>query len=218
MRRTTTAPKSRTAQKIQLLKNLINHPRTGEEERDAARRMLKRVMDKAREKGEQLAEATAISERSNPSGGYRLPGVVYGAKYEQVKNMPLAEIAKLMRADIRLARKVGANSATPDAVAVIDPLGDMPKEVKVSVTSEYFSGGGAIRMRVKNIPLRWGFAKEPDRWGEMQWMPSPSFKAVLDELRAIHGAYNFDGSDPMVDHYHVNYYGSVDYDRPHDRA
>ncbi|MFE0778076.1 hypothetical protein [Streptomyces sp. NPDC058861] len=210
MRRKRTAPtKSRTAQKIELLQNLINHPRTAAEERDAAQRMLKRVIEKARDNGEDVADA-----RTAKTGGYRLPEVVYGDKYEQVKNMRLPDIAKLMRADIKIARKVGTKSSTPGALAAIDPLGDMPKEIRVSVTSEYFSGGGAIRMRVKNIPIEWGFVQEQDRWGDMRWVPSAAFAAVLTDLEVIHQAYNFDGSDSQVDYYHVNFYGSVDYERP----
>ncbi|MFE8941169.1 hypothetical protein ACFYNX_27305 [Streptomyces sp. NPDC007872] len=201
--------KSRTARKVELLQNLINHPRTAAEERDAAKRMLNRVIEKARDNGEDVTDT-----RTARSGGYRLPEVVYGDKYEQVKNMRLPDIAKLMRADIKIARKVGTKSSTPGALATVDPLGDMPKEIKVSVTSEYFAGGGAIRMRVKDIPLEWGFVQERDRWGDMRWVPSVAFAAVLTDLEVIHQAYNYDGSDSQVDYFHVNFYGSVDYERP----
>lgn len=208
-RKPTTLTKSRTAQKIELLQNLINHPRTAAEEREAAQRMLKRVIERARDNGEDVTDT-----RTPKAGGYRLPEVVYGDKYKQVKGMRLPDIAKLMRADIKIARKVGTKSSTPGALATVDPLGDMPKEIKVSVTSEYFAGGGAIRMRVKNIPLEWGFVQKRDQWGDMRWVPSDAFEAVLTDLKVIHQAYNYDGSDSQVDYYHVNYYGSVDYDRP----
>ncbi|MEV6676264.1 hypothetical protein AB0N09_05255 [Streptomyces erythrochromogenes] len=211
-RKSTATRTTRTAKKIELLQNLINHPRTGAEERDAAQRMLQRVVAKARENGEQIADAQTGRNQS----GYQLPEVVYGDKYEQVKGMRLQDIAKLMRADIKIARKVGTKSFAPGAVAVVDPIGDMPKQIKVSVTSEYFSGGGAIRMRVKNVPREWGFVKKPNLWGEMRWMPSAAFEAVLTDLKVIHQAYNYDGSDSQVDYYHVNFYGQVDYDRPAD--
>ncbi|WP_327309791.1 hypothetical protein OG730_41650 (plasmid) [Streptomyces sp. NBC_01298] len=209
-RKRTTPTKSRTAQKIELLQNLINHPRTEAEEREAAQRMLKRVIEKARDNGEEVTD----THTARKPGGYRLPEVVYGDKYEQVKGMRLQDIAKLMRADIKMARKVGAKSSAPGALATVDPLGDMPKEIKVSVTSEYFSGGGAIRMRVKNVPREWGFVRKRDPWGDMRWVPSDAFEAVLTDLKVIHQAYNYDGSDSQVDYFHVNYYGSVDYDRP----
>ncbi|MFE4309157.1 hypothetical protein ACFRR6_24270 [Streptomyces sp. NPDC056891] len=208
-RKRTTLTKSRTAQKIELLQNLINHPRTADEEREAAQRMLKRVIEKARDNGEDVTDT-----RTAKAGGYQLPDVVYGDKYEQIKGMRLPDIAKLMRADIKIARKVGTKSSTPGALAAIDPLGDMPKEIKVSITSDYFAGGGAIRIRVKNIPPEWGFVQKRDQWGDMRWVPSDAFEAVLTDLKVIHQAYNYDGSDSQVDYFHVNYYGSVDYDRP----
>ncbi|MFJ5635017.1 hypothetical protein ACIQF5_20560 [Streptomyces goshikiensis] len=208
-RKRTKLTKSRTAQKIELLQNLINHPLTADEEREAARRMLKRVIEKARDKGEGVTDT-----RTAKAGGYRIPDILYGDKYEQVKGMWLPDIAKLMRADIKMARKVGTKSSPPGALAVVDPLGDMPKVIKVSVTSECFAGGGAIRMRVKNIPLEWGFVQKREQWGDIRWVPSDALEAVLTDLEVIHQAYNYDGTESQVDYFHVNYYGSVDYDRP----
>jgi hypothetical protein len=49
-------------------------------------------------------------------------------------------------------------------------------------------------------------------WGEPRWVPGPELNAILAALKEIHGAYNFDGSDSMVDYYHVNYYGQVEVD------
>jgi hypothetical protein len=144
---------------------------------------------------------------------------VYGSKYEQAKNMGLAEIAKLMRQDIKLARKIGQKAAEPGAVAVPDPIADMPAQIKVSITSRYYSGGGSIDIRVKNIPEAWGFVQVPDMYRPdvMRTVPSPAFGALLVELRVIHFAYNYDNSDIMTDYFDNNYLGSVDYERPYDR-
>lgn len=209
-RKSTAMRTTHTDKKIELLQNLINHPRTGAEERDAAQRMLQRVIAKARENDEQVDDSPTNRKHT----GYQLPDVVYGDKYEQVKGMRLQDIAKLMRADIKMARKVGTKSFAPGAVAVADPIGDMPQQIKVSVTSEYFSGGGAIHMRVKNVPPDWGFVRKQDMWGAMRWVPSSAFEAVLTDLKVIHQAYNYDGTDSQVDYFHVNYYGHVEYDRP----
>ncbi|MEU9420997.1 hypothetical protein [Streptomyces sp. NPDC048272] len=209
-RKSTAKRTTRTDKKIELLQNLINHSRTGAEERDAAQRMLHRVIAKARENDEQVDD----SQTNRKHTGYQLPDVVYGDKYEQVKGMRLQDIAKLMRADIKMARKVGTKSFAPGAVAVADPIGDMPQQIKVSVTSEYFSGGGAIHMRVKNVPQDWGFVQAQDMWGAMRWVPSSAFEAVLTDLKLIHQAYNYDGTDSQVDYFHVNYYGHVEYDWP----
>jgi hypothetical protein len=37
-------------------------------------------------------------------------------------------------------------------------------------------------------------------------------RAILTALEEIHAAYNFNGSDAMVDYFHVNYYGHVEVD------
>lgn len=205
----TTAAKAQ--KKIGLLKALIDHPRTGEPEREAARRMLKRVMDRARADGGQTDAYAGWSTADHRT---------YGAKYEQVKNMGLAEIAKLMREDVKLARKVGKQAAEPGSLALVDALGTMPAQIKVSITSQYYSGGGSIHVRVKNIPDGWGFVEEdhPFRDGATRMVPSPAFSAVLTDLRVIHAAYNYDGSDISTDYYDKNYLGCVDYERPYDRA
>lgn len=200
-----------TRNQIQKLQALIDDPAAHDGEREAARRMLARALKKA---GISRSDTAAI-KRESGAWGWDL-GRVYGSKYEQVRNMTLPEIAKLMREDVKLARKLGQGEGAVGAVAIRNALGAMPREVKVSITSEYFSGGGAIRIRVKNIPADWGFVMEPDRYRPevMVSVPSPAFAAALDQLREIHRAYNYDGSDAMVDHFDVNYYGHVDYDRP----
>jgi hypothetical protein len=194
---------AKTQKKIDLLRTLIDHPRTGEDERDTARRMLKRLLAKTLQDGSSGRPGHADTR-------------VYGSKYEQAKNMGLAEIAKLMRQDIKLTRKIGQKAAGPGALAVPDPIADMPADIKISITSQYYSGGGAIRVMVKNIPEAWGFIKEEDHWGVMRSVPSPAFAALLVELRVIHFAYNYDNSDITTDYFERNYAGTVDYERPYD--
>lgn len=205
-----TATIMRTARKIELLQVLINHPRTGAEERDAAQRMLARVVAKAHANGETPTETTA-----GPVG-YRYPEVSYGAKYEQVKHLSTTEIAKLIRADIKLARKVETKLGTAAGadIAIVDglaALASMPKTIKVSVRSEYFSGGSSIDVRVYNLPEKgWGYVHE--EYPRPHWTPGAELSAILDALAEIHRAYNYNGSDAMVDYFDVNYYGHVDVD------
>lgn len=199
------ASATKAQKKIGLLWALIDHPRTGEAERDAARRMLQRILDKAKAEGIQINDCGWVDRR------------VYGSKYEQSKDMRLPDIAKLMREDIKMARKVGKQMSEPGAIAVIDALGTMPTQIKVSVTSQYYSGGGSIDITVKNIPDEWGFV-EAERYGRPCIVPSPAFQAVLADLRVIHAAYNYDGSDILTDYFDQKYLGSVDYERPYDRA
>ncbi|CAL9611144.1 hypothetical protein SUDANB1_05628 [Streptomyces sp. enrichment culture] len=209
-------PAERAMVKVWLLENLIFHARTGAGERAAAERMLDRAIAAAREAG-QITEAG--DKREAKWYGYRLPEVSYGARYEEVKRMSLTEIAKRIREDIKLARKVEAKmgQAVGAEVATVDPLAalaTMPKGIKVSVRTDYFSGGGSIDVRVYNLPEKgWGYVKELDRYGMYeQWVPGPQLKPILKALEEIHGWYNFDGSDAMVDYFHVNYYGHVDVD------
>ncbi|MFF7115447.1 hypothetical protein ACFY91_24490 [Streptomyces albogriseolus] len=209
------APGNRAMKKIWVLENLICHPRTGEEERAAAERMLDRAIAAAQEKGELTAK---------PGGGdgvwhgYRLPDIRYGARYEEVKHLTTTEIAKRIRADIKLARKVAAKLGTAAGaeVALIDSLtalATMPKQIKVSVRTDYFSGGSSIDVRVYNLPEKgWGYVQETDMWGKPQWVPGRELSAILAALKEIHGAYNFDGTDSRVDYFHVNYYGQVEVD------
>jgi hypothetical protein len=196
---------TKTQTKIQYLRNLIDHERTPEEERDTARRMLQRLLDKAKEAGVTITPAGWVDPRS------------YGEKYDQVRNLRLTDIAKLMRQDIKLARQLGKQQPEPGAVAVMDALGTMPAQIKISVTTQYYAGGGAIDIRVKNIPADWGYVEEADRWGHMRTVPSPALRAVLDDLEAIHWSYNYDGSDAMTDHFDRRFWGGVEYERPYDR-
>ncbi|GAA2720550.1 MULTISPECIES: hypothetical protein [Streptomyces] len=66
-------------------------------------------------------------------------------------------------------------AATGAEVALTDSLtalATMPRQIKVSVRMEYFSGGSSIDVRVYNLPERgWGYVQETDRWGEPRWVP-----------------------------------------------
>lgn len=191
---------SKVAKKIELLKTLIDHPRTGEEERDAARRMLKRLLDKAKANGEK------------PGPG-RVDHRHYGAKYQQVRGMRLADIAKLMRADIKLARKIGLKAAEPGVIATVDPIANAPAGIKYSVTTQTYSGGGSIDITIKNIPADWGYTHEDRGHGELRKVATPALEALAAELAVIHRAYNYNGSDITTDYFDVNYYGGVSDER-----
>lgn len=185
---------TKTQKTIQNLRALIDHPRTGENEREAARRMLKRVLTKAREQGEQT--------------GDRFPDHrVYGEKCdEQVRRLNVVEIAKLMRADIKLALKVAKATTQPGTLATFDALAAIPDGVKITVRTRHYT---SIDIVVRNIPEAWGWTEEPDNWGRKRPVPTPALKALAQELKTIHRAYNYDGSDISTDHFDVNYYGGV---------
>lgn len=186
--------KSSTARKIELLKTLISHDGTGREEREAAQRMLSRL------------EIKGASESSEPrKWAPRWAGAKYDGSY-----LPTTEIARLIRSDIKMAVKIAKMEAAPGAVAEFSAFAAAPDGLKYGVTTQYFSGGSSISIRVKNVPCDWGYVME-DRYGNGQEceFPSPSLRAVGQELADIMNAYNFDDSDSMVDHFHVRFYGHV---------
>ncbi|EMF20376.1 hypothetical protein H114_32574 [Streptomyces gancidicus BKS 13-15] len=188
---------SKTRATIEKLRTLIDHPRTGASERDAARRMLKRVLAKAAEQGEALA------------GGYQ-DHRVYGEKYAKVRHLGVVDIAKHMRADIKLALKIAKADAAPGALAVADPFAAVPDGLKITVRTRHAS---AIDIVLRNVPDDWGWTQGTDRWGRPGTVPTPALQALADALKAIHAAYNYDGSDLTTDFFDRNYYGGVVTDR-----
>ncbi|MFJ1757588.1 hypothetical protein [Kitasatospora sp. NPDC088134] len=187
--------------RIQYLQNLIDHPRTSPEERAAAERALTRV---------RAAQAAAGEPEEQQGGRWaRLP-ISYGPKYNS--RLSTTEIAALVRQDIKLIRKLAAKAGPddgPGSVKLPNPIGDTPAEVKFSVRSEYFSGGSAIRMTVKNVDPAWAWtAKEVH--GYPRRVATEAMDALAAQLRALADAYNFDGSDISADYFHVNFYLSLD--------
>jgi hypothetical protein len=210
-------PKDKAMQKVWVLENLYFHGRTSADEKAAAGRMLDRAVAAAKKAG-QITEA---GDRA-VMHGHTLP-IWYGARYDEVKNLGVVEIAKRIRADIKLARKVDDTLAAGAELAIIDPLAplaSMPKGMKVSVRARH---GNAIDVRIYNLPEPgWGYVQEedwraPDR--RLRWVPGAQLRGIIDALSSIHNAYNFDGSDSSTDYFHVNYYGRVEVEyeeRPRD--
>ena len=136
--------------------------------------------------------------------------ISYGNKYEQVKGYGLTAIAKLIRADIKQAKQDGL----------------LPAHWKYSVRTEKFAGGGSIEVTATNCVDAWvpeDFTKcainsgchEPTKYHYYQKCDGAEHlteeaEAALKVLKQIHGAYNFDGSESMVDYFHVNYYGHAE--------
>jgi hypothetical protein len=185
---------AKTSRKMDLLRALIDHPRTGADERDAAQRMYERLAAKAADEG--------------PERWVWSPRNWCGSKYKRGEYISTTEIAKLIRADIKLAVKVAKAAAAPGSVAVHDAFAAMPAGLKFSVTSACYTFGSSIHIVVKDIPAEWGYVKE-DRYGQERDVPSPALDALGAELRAIMNAYNYDNSDHMTDYIDVQFYGHV---------
>jgi len=125
----------------------------------------------------------------------------YGGKYDA--DLDIVEIAKRVKSEIREASKNG----------------DLP-EMKVSVTTDRYSGGQSLSVRIKTLPE--GFEVcNPEYVEKMVENPhgydpvprySEKMRDVISKVEGIVGAYNYDGSDSMIDYFDVNFYTHVNLD------
>jgi hypothetical protein len=118
----------------------------------------------------------------------------YGPKYEA--GMDIKDIAKLVRKEIK------------------DYFGP---NIKYSVTIDRFSGGRALRAYLVDVAPGFYFWKanpdyNPDGgygiYAERVCM-SDGYRKIEEKVKEIIAAYNYDGSDIMVDYFDVNFYSSV---------
>jgi hypothetical protein len=190
---------------IERVRALIANPKS-EGEKAAAERKLAVLLEKVQD--ESGLQARDEQGRSTGVYGNRR----YGSKANSA-SVAVTEIAKWIREDIKLARKLAA--ARYPAGALVTPTGfeGVPKEVKISVTCRHHT---SINVTVKNLPEGWGwfegtsphsFAWSPETIVRRASAPLLRLRRALEE---IHGSYNWDGSDAMRDHFDVRYYGGVE--------
>ena len=125
-----------------------------------------------------------------------------GSKYEATKRMSTPEIAKLIREDIKAAKK----------------RGQLPAALKLSVRSDSFSGGSSIDIVIKALPEgqqlfnpEWMKATDNGKKYNEHNLPryTKTVRGWIELLKEIHRSYNRDNSDHMTDYFSVNYYGDV---------
>ena len=107
-----------------------------------------------------------------------------------------ADIAKDMRADIKA--KIAS--------------GDLPGTMRnYTVWVLNYSGGRSIDVSAVDLPGMW--TKEVALWGYREGQEvdvlTEEGQKVEAILKAIHNAYNYDGSESQVDYFDVNYYGQA---------
>jgi hypothetical protein len=117
----------------------------------------------------------------------------HGSKYDAT--LTTTDIAKRIRADIK--------STLPD--------------IKVSVRCKSFSGGSSITVEVTSVPaslqlLTADYLAGREEFNGAAYRYTPDARALRASLEALVAAYNFDGSDSMVDYFHVNFYAHVNFD------
>jgi hypothetical protein len=123
----------------------------------------------------------------------------YGARYEETKGETRAQLAARIRADIRAAVKAGTIPA-----------------FKYSVRTRTYSGGGAIDVTAY-LPAgvkRWTPTEDRDDVPHAARRPqqNPICETIEKTVNAITWAYNYDGSNSMIDWFDRRFYGSVDFE------
>ncbi|MVU82514.1 hypothetical protein GPX89_35450 [Nocardia sp. ET3-3] len=155
-----------SATRIQRLRNLIEHPRTGAAERAAAQRMLDRIQ------GTSAASRSVRGDRT------------YGARHDKPgRHASLSRIADMIREDLALAR-VFADAAVPGELVARSAIRDAPAQLTYTVDAPFDAG---IRVSVAAVPRGWGW---PDGYTE-----SPALRDLIAEVTDIMNAYNHDGTD-----------------------
>lgn len=122
-----------------------------------------------------------------------------GSRYN--KDLSSVEIAKRIRADIKAAQKAG----------------ELPA-MTVSVRYERVTHSSAIRIYVRKWEGQiWNVARaredvqNPSAWSRIDNL-SRKARSILDSLKDIANAYNYDKSDISSDYFNVNFYLTVDFD------
>ena len=109
-----------------------------------------------------------------------------GSKYD--KNLDIAQIAKMVRADLKQAVKEGK----------------LP-EHKVSVRVRRYAGGQSLDVAVTQCAALG--SSDRDEGGVRK--PQAMFMHTV--MSQIIAAYNYDNSDLMTDYFDVNFYGHVEF-------
>ncbi|WP_331726067.1 hypothetical protein [Streptomyces sp. NBC_00470] len=197
-----------------------------EGEKDAARHMLGRLLDKLEDAAKDEAEERARTWAAVYERGCDAYGSIYreGVKYRA--GQPMKERAAGIRADIKMARRTGKAPLVPDGPGLVsqvletyrfDPIGEAPEPITFRV--RIGAGSGSIRIIIENIPQEWGWIADqvPDYRGQMvtRWMRSQALKGLEAELKSVGEAYNADhGTNLMTDCFTESFRVFVESDDP----
>lgn len=132
-----------------------------------------------------------------------------GSRYKETSNLNIAEIAKIIRADVRKAVKDGA----------------LPKGLEVSVRIERFAGGQSLDIRLKSLgeaghilnPARVKLEHEDQKSCPcVPYSPhngigryTATATRVIGVLKDMKDSFNYDDSDYSTDYFNTRFYGDV---------
>lgn len=130
-----------------------------------------------------------------------------GKKYQESRNLPLKEIAKLVKKE----------------VLVKHPY------INISVKTEHFSGGKSLDVTIIAYPKH--FLEKKLIYPEMSNLPEDKIpkhaysaleddnaRTLIKDIEHIINQYRYDDSDGMIDYYNTNFYSSVEFDHNLRRA
>ena len=124
---------------------------------------------------------------TDPEGRYP---VVTGPKYDRDTWRTSAEVARLLRSDLKAAQRSAA----------------LPPSAVFSVRSESHADGQSVRVEIRNLPDREVLDDHPEYPNRL----SRSARELERTVRRMANAYNRDASDRQSDVYDVHYYAQVD--------
>ncbi|NUS44000.1 MAG: hypothetical protein HOQ24_09970 [Mycobacteriaceae bacterium] len=154
--------------RILRLRTLINHPRTGSAERDAAQRMLDRLL--------------------NTSTPAKTGDRTYGTRHNRLgRHACLELIADMIREDITSMRAELPVAAGPGELTSYDPIRDAPAEITFAVATPHDTG---VAITLNDVPREWG-------WIHADGIEtvSPSMRTLAAALSELMNSYNSDGTD-----------------------
>lgn len=114
----------------------------------------------------------------------------YGSKYHDTEHLDIAEVAKLVRADIKVGQAVGV----------------LPVTLTYGVRIARYSGGKSVTVTVTGLADAEHFTT--DDYGRS--VLTPAAQLIEDTLKAILWAYNYDNSDGQRDYYEGRFAAQVD--------
>jgi hypothetical protein len=130
-----------------------------------------------------------------------------GAEYQRTKNLPLKEVAKLIRTDMKavqetfqrntgLPLKVSVRTNTKGTGYSINVELELPKDLN-DLYREYLRDRGNYRGDQTS-----GYGLSGTKYQRL--IP---VRAALDAAEEAHAKYNYNNSDPFTDYFDVRYYG-----------
>lgn len=185
-----------TAALVDSLHQLINHPRTPDNERDAAKRALARV-----------------TARTSSDGPYLFK--FEGAKYRSTRGYDVKTIATLIREDIKITRKAAKRAGMHGAeLMVADPIAALPQEARVTVACPQSGSTPKISVTIRGLAgdTWWTFARGwvghdgyRSEFGSLVAFPTSALANLGAALRCLASAYSFDDSDTQSDYVHCRF-------------